>query len=128
MHSSTASCSVGTFSPRKRSLLGNQQKHTTFCLQVGPANLYSMFETSLSHLIRCLAAASSLRNSENSSLLSGPDPFVVRSTVSSCISMGTPSAVNSRSSSTPVAPFSLAFQLEIRVILKRNKPVLRSVD
>lgn len=120
MHSSTASCSVGTFSPRKRSLLGNQEKHTTCCLQVGLAHLYSIFETSLSffpaNLNRCLAAASSLRSSEKSILLSGPDPFVVRSRVSSCISMGTPSTVNSRSSSTPVAPFSLAFQLEIRVI------------
>lgn len=61
-----------------------------------------------SYLSRCLAAASSLLRSENLIWLSGPDPLVVRSTVSSCISIGTPSAENSRSSSTPVAPFLLA--------------------
>lgn len=79
--------------------------------------LYSFGRTCLIYLITllsvsyrslCLAAASNLPSSEKCSLLSGPDPLVVRSTVSSCIRMGTPSAVNSKSSSTPVAPLALA--------------------
>lgn len=60
------------------------------------------------HQSRCLAAASSLVRSECLIWPNGPDPLVVRSTVSSCIRIGTPSAENSRSSSTPVAPFLLA--------------------
>lgn len=63
----------------------------------------------LSHLSLCLAAASSFLSSDSLSWLSGPDPLVVRSTVSSCISIATPSAENSRSNSTPVAPFLLAW-------------------
>lgn len=53
-------------------------------------------------------AASSLLSWANCVLPTGPEPLVVRSKVSSCISMGTPSAVKLRSSSTPVAPFLLA--------------------
>lgn len=49
-----------------------------------------------------------------------PDPSVVLSTVSSCIRMGTPSAVNSRSSSTPVAPFSAALKEKINHIHSRK--------
>lgn len=55
------------------------------------------------------AAASSLLSWTNCTLLTGPEPLVVRSRVSSCISTGTPSAVKLRSSSTPVAPFLLAW-------------------
>lgn len=69
---------------------------------------YDLLDQTSSHLSRCLAAASNLRSSEKLILLSGPEPLVVRSTVSSCISMGIPSAENSRSNSTPVAPFLLA--------------------
>lgn len=65
--------------------------------------------TLLSYLSRCLAAASSLASSDIFIFLRNPDPLVVRSTVSSCISIGTPSAENSRSNSTPVAPFLLAY-------------------
>lgn len=64
----------------------------------------------LPNLSLCLAAASSLDNSIHFMCLSDPEPLVVRSTVSSCINMGTPSAENSRSNSTPVAPFLLAYR------------------
>lgn len=64
----------------------------------------------LSHLSLCLAAASSLSSSGIFMCLSDPEPLVVRSTVSSCIRMGMPSAENSRSNSTPVAPFLLAWR------------------
>lgn len=56
--------------------------------------------TLLSYLSRCLAAASSLASS---------DIFILLRNLASCISIGTPSAENSRSNSTPVAPFLLAY-------------------
>ncbi|KAG5832611.1 hypothetical protein ANANG_G00292940, partial [Anguilla anguilla] len=76
------------------------------------------------YLSLCLAEASSFLSSTKRSFPTGPDPLVVRSTVSSCIRTGIPSAVNSRSSSTPVAPFLLAWD---RRGVQAEKGVFRSV-
>ena len=71
----------------------------TIQMSVWPGAYFSLWRT----------AASSLLSWTNCTLLTFPEPFVVRSRVSSCISTGTPSAVKLRSSSTPVAPFLLAW-------------------
>lgn len=60
--------------------------------------------------------ASSRRSWAKRTWLSGPDPLVVRSRVWSCIRTGTPSAVKLRSSSTPVAPFLLAFKIHSLIV------------
>lgn len=104
--SSTASSSVGIFSPTNCPLQDNKKNNNNdgldskefFNLQPPPDPLHH-------HLSLCLAAASSCSSWVRVRVLRGPEPLVVRSTVSSCIRTGTPSAENSRSSSTPVAPF-----------------------
>lgn len=62
------------------------------------------------HRNLCLAAGLSFLISANVRSLRLPVPSVVLSTVSSCMRIGTPSLVNSRSSSIPVAPFFAAWK------------------
>ena len=62
------------------------------------------------YLSLCWAEASNRLSWARRSAPTAPEPLVVRSTVSSCISTAAPSAVKLRSRPTPLAPFLLAYR------------------